>query len=145
MTPKAAAKSMVSRCRIPEIAAARRECFAGMLASLKQSGIRVVGTLNGSALVERNGVVWSLNDNGGEIGLGRVNDPNVCLMAPYTAGGITLDGGTVAYRVRHLMAGLPVDWTLGVPAEEPTDARRVMFGENDEAFPSQEEWSRIVD
>lgn len=23
--------------------------------------------------------------------------------------------------------------------------RRLMFGENDEAFPSQEEWSRIVD
>lgn len=145
MTPKAAAKSMVSRCRVPEIAAARRECFADMLKSLQASGIRFVGTMKGAALVERNGVVWSLNDNGGEIGLARVNDPGLSLMAAYTAGGHTLAGETVAYRVRHLMAGLPVDWAFGVPAVEPTDARRAMFGENDEAYPGDEEWSRIVD
>jgi hypothetical protein len=33
-------------------------------------------------------------------------------------------------------------WTT---AEIASYNRRIMFGENDEAFPSQEEWSRIVD
>ena len=145
MTPKAAAKYMVSSCRYPEIAAQRRECFAYMLKSLQTSWIRVVGVMEGAALVERAGVVWSLNDNGGEIGLARVNDPGLSLMAAYTASGHTLAGETVAYRVRHLMAGLPVDWALGVPAVEPMDARRSMFGENGEAYPGDEAWSRIVD
>ncbi len=144
MTPKAGAWCMVSNC-YPEVAAARRECFAGLLKSLHVSGIRVVGTMKGAALVERSGEIWSLYDNGGEIGLGRVNDSAISLMAPYTAGGHTLAGETVAYRVRSLMAGLPVDWTLGVPAAEPTDAHRAMFGENGEAYPGDEAWSRIVD
>jgi hypothetical protein len=30
-------------------------------------------------------------------------------------------------------------------AEIAERSRRIMFGDNDEAFPSQEEWSRIVD
>jgi hypothetical protein len=33
-------------------------------------------------------------------------------------------------------------WTTAEIAER---SRRIMFGDNDEAFPSQEEWSRIVD
>ena len=145
MTPKAAAKSMVSRCSQPEVAAARRECFAGMLAFLQKSGVRIVGTMKGAVLVEYGAVVWFLNDNGGEINMGRVNDSADCLNAPYTAGGHTLAGATVGYRVLCLMAGLPVDWAFGVPAVQPAAPRRPMFGENGEAYPGDEEWSRIVD
>jgi hypothetical protein len=149
MTPKAAAKYMVSRCSQPEVAAARRECFADMLKSLQASGIRVVGTMKGAALVERNGVVWSLNDNGGEINMNQVNDPTPSANAPYTAGGFMLDGATLAYRVRCIMTGEPIDWARGLSERhlnpKPTDPRRAMWGENDAAYPGDEAWSRIVD
>lgn len=65
--------------------------------------------------MERNGVVWSLHDNGGEINMGRVNDSAPDMNAPYTAGGVMLAGATVGYRVLCLMADLPVDWAFGVP------------------------------
>ena len=144
MTPKAAAKYMVSNC-YPEVAAARRECFAGMLAFLQKSGVRIVGTMRGTVLVERADAVWFLNDNGGEINMGRVNDSADCLNAPYTASGHTLSGATVGYRVLCILDNEPIDWTLGVPAVEPVDPRRSMFGENGEAYPGDEAWSRIVD
>ena len=128
--------------------------FADMVACFAAYNIRIVGMHLGGSLLIQNirhpyGAEWFLNDNGGEVNMGRGNAQAPAMNAPYTAGGFMLDGATLAYRVRCIMTGEPIDWTRGLSERhlnpKPTDPRRAMWGENDAAYPGDEEWSRIVD
>lgn len=110
--------AVLTRSRSPEDDDGRIKTFRDMLACFGAYNLRVVGMMNGSLLV-RNARhpdydTWSICDNGGELNVEKVNDMASLRSLPYVAWGSMVDGGTMAYRVRCVLDGAPIDHTISL-------------------------------
>jgi hypothetical protein len=80
--------------------------------------IKKIGEANGTVIVEYNNRWAFLNDNGGEINLGYINE-NDLRSVPTTTNRGTLTAEVVAYRIAMTLKGEPVDYDYfdipGVP------------------------------
>lgn len=56
-----------------------------------------------------------LVDNGGELTVDRLNDPQPATDIPFTDGHELIDPGTLAYRIKAAMENRPIDWTFRCP------------------------------
>lgn len=87
-----------------------------------RGGAQLVGEARGSLIVWRSSFplydYWLLTDNGGEVNVERVNDPESMRSVPLTFFGTQLDPGTVAYRIACVMAGDSIDYALRFDADD---------------------------
>lgn len=101
--------------------------LSDMIACFEAFEIRQVGTLQGAIVVEYKanagdpeapgGTVriwrrdlWTIYDNGGEFNVQRVNDDESHRSIPYTWFGLTLDGATMAWRIRKVLDVEEIDY-----------------------------------
>lgn len=111
--------AVLTRGRPSEDDDGRAKVFADMLACFAAYNIRVVGMTLGGSLLVRNARhpdydTWSICDNGGELNVEKVNDMASMRSLPYVAWGCMLDGATMAYRVRRVIDGEPIDYSLNL-------------------------------
>jgi hypothetical protein len=94
----------------------RAALFADMIACFHAFNIRIVGAIKNALVIQNEawpyGDMWMLSDNGGELNVTRINSAELTRSEPYTWDGIVLDGATMAYRVRCVLDGDPVDYNL---------------------------------
>jgi hypothetical protein len=101
----------------------RVKLLADTLACLKGGyHIEHVGTLRGAAVVAdawpHSAYYYTVNDNGGEFHVHKVNSSSPGRSVAYEGIGGTADAGTMAYRVQCVMRGLKIDWNIRFDAEE---------------------------
>jgi hypothetical protein len=79
-----------------------------------QGAGRLVGTIHTSLVIQRryaNGYdVWTLTDNGGEINVERINEPDTLRSVAATYWSAKLNAATLAYRVACAMRGDAIDY-----------------------------------
>lgn len=71
---------------------------------------RRAGRVGSSEVLSVNGVWWTVCDNGGELNVERVNDPESMRSMPYTDTWGTLDPTTMAYRIWCCLTDAEVDF-----------------------------------
>lgn len=95
--------------------------FSDMLACFGPYNIRIVGTMKGAILVENAtglpGPIFSVCDNGGEMNVAEINSRTPCRSAAYMESRRMIDGATLAYRVRQIMDGAPIDCALDLSSQ----------------------------
>lgn len=79
----------------------------GQFARFKGCGVRVPAD---PALVECDGVSFLVWDNGGEIGVSKVNAGEDARFFPITYFDEALDAETLAYRLRQVVLGRSIDF-----------------------------------
>lgn len=81
------------------------------------NGARVIGTVEGGVLVRRGFSdgqdAWWIIDNGGELNVERVNDPETLCSIPYTWHDRPVNAVTLGSRLFQAMAGRvdQIDWS----------------------------------
>ncbi len=81
-----------------------------LLAALSMDyGIRQVGMMHGSNVVAKDGIYYTLHDNGGEININKINSGELTISIPSTGKGL-LSAETVAYRIANAINGIAIDW-----------------------------------
>lgn len=94
-------------------------------------GIKRVGEIHGAIAVMWTAPghykVWTLSDNGGEINVEMINQPDTLISIPYTRNGFGVTAETMAYRICCAIRGEPIDWnylyTPGISNVEPLAIR----------------------
>ena len=87
--------------------------WSKVLKVLEFEGVRRVGELHGGAtdVVNFNGTLYMLSDNGGEINVEAINQPETLRSVPTTWFSHPLDAGTIGYRVSCALKGVAIDYS----------------------------------
>lgn len=120
--PSAHATLLASGAHYAEDRRARARLFSDMLACFPAYAIRIVGAMGSSTLLIQQDVgttetIFTLSDNGGEVNVFAVNASEPGRSAAYTASGRMVDGATLAYRVRMILTGEEIDYSLDLAGQ----------------------------
>lgn len=86
-----------------------------LLSLLAEQGIFLRGWIDDekTAILEKQGRLFTVWDNGGEIGVERINT-SYLRMIPYVSNGVAVTLETLAYRLLAAVRGEEVDWNLTI-------------------------------
>ena len=90
-------------------------------------GGKVVGRLYAGGVLVRDSHpggyrMWVLSDNGGEINVEAVNDPDSLRSVPFTSDADPVSAPTLAYRIHAAIRGQEIDYRLTLDELEADDA-----------------------